>query len=173
MAQQDSPLLALPAELRQQIYLHALVSQDDIDYSVRGSRPTPPLLVTCHQVRKEALEMYFTVNSFSFWVRNMDPDDLPKIPRRIIKKMKQVDTPVMDIRNWKNLVTWLQRVHEGGIERGYQAIDNEAIDPDGEVAILDAIFKMVYDLRDLPWDRVAGQIKHFRTALVTQNDEWE
>lgn len=59
-----SPLLQLPAELRNQIYHHALVAGQRIDVTGVTSPKEPGLLATCKQIRSEAQSTYYTDNVF-------------------------------------------------------------------------------------------------------------
>lgn len=62
---QDSPLLSLPAELRNEIYTQVLVGTEDIDISSPTAHTQGALLDVCKQIRKEAAEIYYVENSFS------------------------------------------------------------------------------------------------------------
>ena len=57
--------LDLPAELRNEIYIEALVWEDDIIGTVPNSGiPEPPLLFVSRQVRSESLPVYYGSNVF-------------------------------------------------------------------------------------------------------------
>ncbi|KAF2815082.1 uncharacterized protein BDZ99DRAFT_515838 [Mytilinidion resinicola] len=64
-----STLLALPAELRNQIYRYVFTSRDHLTQSIKDPRATFPthvlsLLLTCHQVHQEAALLAFSTTSF-------------------------------------------------------------------------------------------------------------
>lgn len=75
----NSRLLNLPPELRNMIYEHVLSSQEAIKVPGREHRypngrlkstswhfQLPPLLHTSHQIRMEAVSIYYSVNIFKF-----------------------------------------------------------------------------------------------------------
>ena len=62
---QESPLLALAAELRNRIYRYALASGVPIDVSTTNTT-SAALLATCHEIRGEAIGIYFSENTFEF-----------------------------------------------------------------------------------------------------------
>ena len=77
LAEQPSPLLRLPAELREQIYRYVVISSEPITVSryfpsgIRGlfhrvvdNPKDPPLTCTCHQIRLEALAIFYSENIF-------------------------------------------------------------------------------------------------------------
>ncbi|KAK3678000.1 translation initiation factor eIF-2B subunit alpha [Recurvomyces mirabilis] len=61
-----SRLLALPAELRQQIYEYSLVQSDEIvvRLAIRRYWRPPALLQTCREIRHEATPTYYADNTF-------------------------------------------------------------------------------------------------------------
>ena len=79
-----SRLLALPAELRNTIYELVLISPTDIVIPAPSSPkspgvtttnlfpPEPALLLTSHQIRHEALKIYYLSNRFRFLVPSFD-----------------------------------------------------------------------------------------------------
>ena len=60
---QDSPLLNLSAELRNQIYTLVLV-EDTAIHAHGGSLGRPGLLRTCKQIEAEASQVFFAYNTF-------------------------------------------------------------------------------------------------------------
>ncbi|KAK6388683.1 hypothetical protein LTR65_007356 [Meristemomyces frigidus] len=65
----SSAFVRLPPELRIQIYSQALTTACEvwvIDVEGRHEQapPVPPLLQTCQQIRAEALELYYSGNTF-------------------------------------------------------------------------------------------------------------
>jgi hypothetical protein len=76
---QNSLLLSmLPGEIRNEIYRLVLLSSDVIvieSSTVRGQRS---LFQTCHQIRKEALKIYYCENTFSVGTRGSSINDITK-----------------------------------------------------------------------------------------------
>lgn len=54
----QSPLFALPAELRNRIYEHAALAQK--------SNKEPSILCTCRQIRCEGLKLFYAAHAFNF-----------------------------------------------------------------------------------------------------------
>ena len=67
---QDSPLLNLSAELRNQIYNLVLVEDTAIE-AHGGSLGRPGLLQTCKQIEAEASQLFFASNRFMFHLTGM------------------------------------------------------------------------------------------------------
>lgn len=64
---QKSPLISLPAELRNEIYDLALTHSDGpIDVTSDEKPNEPALLATCVQIRTEATPIFYANNSFRF-----------------------------------------------------------------------------------------------------------
>jgi len=61
-----SDLLALPAELRLQIYTYVLAEDDTVDVPMTRNAPTPALLQVSQQIRDECMTegTYYKLNSF-------------------------------------------------------------------------------------------------------------
>jgi len=72
---QTAPMLNIPAELRNKIYLLTLVGKVPI-YGVSGKFTTPALLRTCKQIRSEAAKIYFTNNKFAIAITTDTLDNL-------------------------------------------------------------------------------------------------
>ena len=66
-ATQDSPLLDLPAEIRNTIYMLVVVEEEPVQ-GTKGKLPLTALLRTCQQIRAEAAQIYFTNNSFTITI---------------------------------------------------------------------------------------------------------
>ena len=67
---QTSKLFTIPRELRDQIYAHALVSEEKIEVPVAGKLPSPSLLQVCCQITKEASPIYYGQNCFTTEVKD-------------------------------------------------------------------------------------------------------
>jgi hypothetical protein len=69
---QNSPLLNLEAELRNEIYRRVLVSEPIVVEIADAPPVDHPLLKTCRQIRTEARGIYFQESNLIFAVRNLD-----------------------------------------------------------------------------------------------------
>lgn len=65
---QNSPLLCLPAELRNQKYRYTLLESDPI--SVATQTREPALLQVCRQIHTQSLKVYWDDNTFSVPIIN-------------------------------------------------------------------------------------------------------
>ncbi|KAH9826243.1 hypothetical protein Tdes44962_MAKER03627 [Teratosphaeria destructans] len=92
-----SPLLGLPPELRNHIYEDVLVGDVTLFDGFGRCEDEPALLRTCHQIREEALKLYYS-NNFRFcimyqsdivraraWLRSTPTELLRIIPRVCIE----------------------------------------------------------------------------------------
>lgn len=74
-SQMKSPILSLPPEMRNRIYRECVVEgvitlhSDDMFDSLPVE---PALLLTCRQIRKEALSIYYHENKFEFCISHHD-----------------------------------------------------------------------------------------------------
>jgi len=68
----SSSLLDLPPELRLRIYDYALISQDGFVH-VTPQLKQPPLLLTSHLVRREALPIWYDGNKVAITILDCDP----------------------------------------------------------------------------------------------------
>ena len=68
---QQSPLLDLPAELRNTIFEYALVEERPIN--VEHLRATPQLFLVSHQVRRECVSLFYLSNSFTITLYDANP----------------------------------------------------------------------------------------------------
>ncbi|KAK4498510.1 hypothetical protein PRZ48_011168 [Zasmidium cellare] len=116
---QISPFLALPAELRNDVYAYVLrLSSRDNRIELR-SLPIPPLLCTCRQILHEAMGIYFAENYFVFTIRFkhrywLEKKTVP--PLNYIRRQMGVNMgPILDMR----LDAWMPWIMLcGGRERG-------------------------------------------------------
>ena len=87
--QTQSPLLKLPAELRNVIYRYSLIKQGDARIQLRDLRPSA-LLYTCRQIRYEASSIYFSENNF---VLTVDIPPMAYDPNRTAPRVHRIFIP--------------------------------------------------------------------------------
>ncbi|KAK5117159.1 hypothetical protein LTR85_008927 [Meristemomyces frigidus] len=154
--QSTSRLLALPPELRDEIYRFALVEEKIVVDATRHT--TPGVLRTCRQIRKEASPIFYRENAFvvvamdlrapvpvQHWFNHRVPDK-----RRTIKDRGDM--------NWVNLKAWLQIYHE----QPYFGFGGKAARDDGDLILY--AFNVVDKMRSAPWDMIEGVLEDFRNA---------
>lgn len=115
----ESPLLRLPAELRNTIYDYALVT--DTPLVISGPEPSQPGITrACKQTRSESLRIFYTRNSFSCVIQNYDPvvfKQYRKIADKhglstVLLTHRHVPDVTREILR-TNLLAWLVGTYEG------------------------------------------------------------
>jgi len=87
---QTSPLLKLPGELRNRIYRLTLASGPDSEVRIdEGDVPEPNLLLTCHEIRAEAISIYYGKNLFRTPIKNLDSTLLMKLTQLLDLRKRQ------------------------------------------------------------------------------------
>lgn len=115
--QVDSPLLKLPAELQNHIYLYVLIRAYRIKVSKsRWAHHEAPLLSVCRYIRKETTKMYFASNSFQLIFEDYDSSIYARfegVLKRHGIKHRDISVSIRGDPNWDNLYHWLCRLHKG------------------------------------------------------------
>jgi hypothetical protein len=71
---QDSPLLSLPPEIRNEIWKFAVLTTEQLN--ILGSNPKqPPITRTCRQIRAESIRYFYRDNSFACTIMDYNPAD--------------------------------------------------------------------------------------------------
>ena len=167
---QKTGLLHLPGELRNRIYrLVLLQSRGAAD--PKGERivigptgvPEPSVLLTCKQVRREAVEIYYAENSFAVLSDDYGPSLILKFTRRLALvnealpmssdaiKGRSRNTRVPPQPKWSNLSRWLHAAHESFLLtlcHPSEAPSNYTT----EERIVGAMFHLVNRLHDNSWE---------------------
>lgn len=169
--QQESPLLDLPPELRNEIYRYTLHASDWL--VVDGRMPEEPgLLSACRQIRTEASPIYYFENWFHIWINDYNGEVTWLLRKKwwVYKRplLFRVEMQAFAKPNWPNLTKWLKEYH-GAWYLGFAA--------DGQVwaavqHVLHGWFLMVKEARDLPWETVERLILCQRKALVALDERW-
>ncbi|KAK4549719.1 hypothetical protein LTR36_005020 [Oleoguttula mirabilis] len=169
-----APFFKLPGELRNRIYRLVLIDDDLIQVEKEGFEE-PPVLLVCHDIRSEALPIYYCENHFCLCVKSFNPTVALCWTRKIreLKKHYNISLPItvdMDMyANWSNLILWLQRLHTGDIFAG---LDYDTTDGVEDYTIV-VMMRQVEDLRSLPWTHVGKAMGHFRKLLSEHHDgDW-
>ena len=76
MPHQNSPLLCLPAELRNQIYTSLFDLENKVEVPVAGRVTRPPLLKTCRSITEEASHLYYANSNFHATITPNNAADL-------------------------------------------------------------------------------------------------
>lgn len=91
---------------------YALPSGEDILITATGSANVPALLQTSRTLRKEASEVYYRTNTFTFEIKNFDASRLVAWmkPAPVKLRVFEPEKPC-----WENLVFWLMSYYEKGV----------------------------------------------------------
>lgn len=170
--QSSSRLLALPAELRNQIYRYVLVLEPGNRVTLTPTRPNqPPLLCTSRQLRHEAIGIYFSENHFSISVVNYDLRPCIFV-RKLNDKYRAADVkncryPSYGHRSWEDLRASLESLHAkplpAGERRPKWCRRHEAV-----MRGVDILEKY----RDAEWERVEEVLEGFHQGLIAENYGW-
>jgi hypothetical protein len=105
--------MALPAELRISIFEYALKEDNRIPISDHVNQP--PLLSISRQVRREALPLWYQVNSFIMTVRDCDATLLRQFSRHCIALDLEPSADILlegEVK-WPALLQWCQWIEKG------------------------------------------------------------
>ncbi|KAK3680221.1 hypothetical protein LTR78_000599 [Recurvomyces mirabilis] len=107
-------LFKLPAELRNIIYRHVLVSGEEIKLKPKGPGE-PALLRVCRGVRKEARSIYYTENKFRLSITAFNGVAFTHFARqyRIYRHLRpqgnsNITFLIDNDPHWENLVAWVK-----------------------------------------------------------------
>lgn len=154
-------LLELPAELRNKIYEYALVEQWCIEID-RQNHLQPGLLRTCHQIRAEAIEMFYSENQFQLRVY-FPPEVRPQVRHWLWTKPGR-DEHLVICRGyilWRTLLTWLKPIHQGVIHVKKFEVWGRL---DFEVDAVNGALSIAKMYRGLSWQRTAHRLEGYRQS---------
>jgi hypothetical protein len=109
-----SLLLDLPPELRVRIYEYAVWTDGECLITKVGGVPEPPLLMTSKAVRREAIDVYYSINAMRFVVISYDRatetlmfDKFGFLEATYGVKANVAGVVLIGPPNWTNLKSWL------------------------------------------------------------------
>lgn len=175
---QPSRLLSIPPELRNRIYRNVLLDPGRINVSATGFTE-PELLLTCKQIRSEAMGIFY--NECTFVLDNDDYDPTTAIAwtmklralskRKIITNRCGPPTIFSQTRptpSWTNLLKWVKACHERQAGAMYAGETRK----DAGAHIISACLLMGVNLRDTPWAGLEKVLEHQHCALVALDERW-
>ncbi|KXT05246.1 hypothetical protein AC578_8427 [Pseudocercospora eumusae] len=167
---QDSPLLFLPPELRNQIYDLILISPPGSKPTITPTFSPPPLLSVCSQIRSEALKLWVSANIFSITIFDCDVE--------LAKRFQNTFTvsslvPHMSFRmkgspNWGNLMKWCEAVHDGDTT-WFQCKKEGA---KGLSVVVTAATRMAGAPGRKGWERVREDLEGWRRVAGMVDEGW-
>ena len=105
-------ILALPAELRNEIYRYAIIEDGQIEVTLEGPGE-PELLRTCGEIRQEAITIYYTENHFVLQIEDWDGAPLlpfmPHYKRNVTGCPPNIGFDLEVPPNWDNMVLTVYR----------------------------------------------------------------
>ena len=183
--------MKLAPELRNTIYKYALRLDDGIiQISEQTGVPEPPLLLTCKDIRREALPLFYTINN----VRVVVDSYSPAMPLFFHKKQlalfaqynRRLAASQLTLRGpvkWRNLVLWLRCVHAMvdhpvpivrlAAPLGTGVHVRMVTDYAKMLAVVAGLFRIVCEMRQLPWVRLRETVAWLRYGLVKYDAAWE
>ena len=179
----NSRFLALPAELKNEIYRVSLV-QDYIWVPSTGPAPKEPgLLSVCREIRHDALQIYYKENSFCFDITDFDAtrhiDFCQTNGRLEFANHNSRFTFDEEPGSWPNLKKWLEAYYKGECVAPSPYPHNTlGTSPVREVVA--RMFKILLSLASAPqvpsWEVVSGILEDMRMmSELTQDgaEIWE
>jgi hypothetical protein len=173
-----SPLLELPAELRNRIYEYAVAERRKI--VVDNGVSEPPLTLVCKQVRQESIPIYYTNNKFSTKLKDWSGSTHMNLGRKnsMIHTTYGVHIPNMygpkkRTPCWPELLKWLEcrYFQKDGLFITSPPKDlSHKCPPDAFV--VGGMFEMVGALKGQPWDTVLEQLEQQHQILIRLDPRW-
>lgn len=168
-----SPLLRLPAELRNDIYRFALVASGDIIIKAGLTPPPEPgLLATCRKIRSEALSIYYEENRFSFGIRDVDATMMLRFKCRVPKAIGGI--VCVGRPNWINLKAWLETSFHTGLGMvGRRQSHQPAASP--KEAMMEMCFEVMDRLKKegLSWEKIENVLEDLHTGMTAVDPAWK
>ncbi|KAH9842125.1 hypothetical protein Tdes44962_MAKER07677 [Teratosphaeria destructans] len=171
----NSPLLRLPAELREAIFEYAVAEDNDI--AIYEDLGPPEWLMAAKQVRHEALHLWYTVNKFEIvvsdldgsvtcaWARHINNLDLGDLAHRPAPPT----TLLLESYNWTNIVRWANVIWKADSSILPDPLD----EPTPTQAALYTALWLAWDYSALSWEECEAALDRFRYSLAAQDGRWK
>ncbi|KAK3723183.1 hypothetical protein LTR37_001906 [Vermiconidia calcicola] len=164
---------ALPAELRTLIYQYGLTEDDEI--AITRHLKQPPLLRTCCLVRNEALQLWYTSNTFIIYIPDCDDTGLHAFERHLssIDAWLPQAVEVMvrargNNNNWDNLMRWCHRVWKNeGFFWMSRVKDNPA-----QLHVMLSAMEQASKTRRLSWEECESLLASLRPLAGLMDEGW-
>jgi hypothetical protein len=172
-----SLLLDLPPELRVRIYEYAVWTKDNCWITKAGGVPEPPLLMTSNAVRKEAIDVYYSINAIHYVVTSYDFGAETLLFRKldILKARYGIEANVTAAQfngppSWPNLRSCLQSFQKGTGRHVRLGIPPAGGSKDDKIMI--GMMRSAVAMRSLPWKEAEANLELLRVGLVAIDDRW-
>ncbi|KAK3710460.1 hypothetical protein LTR37_010303 [Vermiconidia calcicola] len=170
----NSTLLGLPAELRTLIYEYSLVEQRSI--RVTKQLKQPALLLTCRQVRTEALELWYRSNTFKTAIADCDASlhqsfyvHLRKVGTSVARSARITMSFHGTMCNWDNLARWCYAIWTAQA-RSLRYRDGLCVDK----TVIYAAHNIATECRNdgVDWKTCEKMLKNLRLVAGNEDPEW-
>ena len=177
-----SAFFNLPAELRNRIYEFVLLQEDDEAIEIGSTGvPEPSLLLTCKQIRKEGLPIYYEENTFDIFSRDFDSSVMLKWAERsrLVTTEEALASGNNHVRsssmqpNWLNLSLWLERYHKKEVHDCIYHPTKAPAHFSADLRVVGVMFCLVLSLRDRPWSGVKQLLDEDHNILVSLDSRWK
>jgi len=177
-----SLFLALPAELRNQIYREALVT--DMPLSIDAQQPTsivePALMRINRQVRRETLPIYYGENPFYLMVHDLNARVLLPFTRRLItyrlptERLFNRTTLFLTgtMTTWNSLKAWLQILHGGEAIPYPEDVGMSTLPVGDPMRVVLQAEEMMARLYYDEWEKVEDALEILRTVAAGYDQAW-
>lgn len=168
----QSRLLALPAELRNNIYTFALVNTEPVD--IDSSCNEPGLLLVNRQIRAEARKIYYTSNQFFVVIQDCDDDLLHKFAMHCKGLNMTENIPILlrvnPAKNWANLQKWCERIWKDESTGPNEHRSEDA----GICTVIVAAYKIARQHRDSgrSWSECALALENLKAVAEKLDPGW-
>lgn len=177
-------LLSMPINVRTQIFRHVVVNSR-ASITVRADAPSessePELTRVCHDIRTEALPLFYRENAFVVQVKEYDIR--PLLPWLKRAELFRTRDPVAEpeassfepiiIRtdgqtHWDNLQEWLKLAHAGKVS----ALVNDDYEGGGQFEAVKGAFTVVMGIKGYPWKVVERVLPGVKELLAAGDGRW-
>lgn len=172
-AKHGSPLLNLPAELRNSIYRLVLLEQNPI--TVTRTLQTPGLTQTCQQIRRETIKPWIMENEFRFDILHCDTTLLTKwqcrVPRMNFDTAADeitIHTYIRPSTNWANVLNSCIMIWSDNGRVSHTLGRNR----EAAGAVICAAEKIAVQFRDRPWAECSRALASLRIAIGAFDSRW-
>lgn len=179
---EPSALLELPPELRNDVYRLVLCNGNPVSVTATNL-PEPPLLAVCKQIRDEAVQIYYSENTFHIEDEDYECTALQLWTRRVssLRPMDDCDAQerykhtlqrVLNLQpNWPNLSKWLRLFYQREII-GHGPPQHLPNDVELDMRVVGGIFAMVEGMRGQPWSAVEKNLEAQHNILCAIDGRW-
>lgn len=167
---EESRLVSLPAEIRNQIYKNVLVESEPIDVNSSNIPAEPGLLRVNRNIRNEARHFYYNDNLFLFTVYNYDGILLVRwLGSSEFRQHSKWQVHYEGLPNWANLLAWLKATYEENSHgrRPSRSVVKKASEV---VGIFNLVARMKSD--NVPWHEIEPYLEDVRQIMTYSDPLW-